>query len=616
MSSMTDFLSKYYWRQTLQLLMCICRRFPLTIISLLSIEFLALNEIYDWIELAEQYKRNILVISVGGVFWFTSTEIYSERINKAKLNIYFLSILILVAYSSYIIHQDRVVVVEYATVIWAMILSITFAAYLKEHSTDNSSFWYFNYQLLTAMFFAVLSAVILCGGISLTLASLEYLFNLQINGRVYKDIWVTGMILLAPFYFLSNIPRQFDYVQTDCRFSNGVVFVLNYILVPLALIYSVVLYVYFVKIIWQGSLPHGQLGIMIAWYGVIGILTYIAIFPLVKRGQVLLTWFYCHFYKLLIVPLGLLAVAIAERISQYGVTESRYLVIVCALWFAVLIVLNLINRHSFQLKQVPLTLALLSVLISFGPWSIHQLPIDSQIARLEHVLEENNLLSDGIINVVEPPDLKVQKSISSIVRFLVHHHAENRIRHWMKDKAVFDDICHSEADESEENICYNKERQIVEMMGMTFVEYWENDEHKYFSISRVKPNNGRNITISGYDILIPYFWLSTNPHEKLSSTDSQTDQAFVVTVNRQDQLYVTHAGKTVITFNLKEIINRFKQSKGRIEVGNDQADKLRLTQTENGYQAMLEVDELQLIQNDNEPQISVSGFILIKHRVR
>jgi hypothetical protein len=608
MSLFSRLFSLSFWAQLFQSFLNTCQRFPLTVASLVVILFITVTANHRLDILTDQQQRNTFLIALGSAFWFVATTLFAERLQWNKAQRYLLALPVFALFSWTIIQQN-ILIQESTVLILAAALAITFAAYITRRS-DNASVWYFNYQLIAAICFAFLSAVILCAGLSFILKSIEYLFEIHIGGRFYQDIWLIGMVFLAPLYFLANIPKQFDYPRSDCTFPKGVHFILSTILVPLSLVYVVILYAYFAKILIQGALPHGHLGAMISWFGVIGIITHIAIYPLHDRGSSILSWFYKYFYLMLIVPLGLLILAIGVRISQYGFTEQRYLVALCAVWFAILIIFSLLKREQFQLKHVTISLAILSALISFGPWGIHQLPINDQFSRLDSVLTKENLLINGTINITKEPSVEVQKSISSMVLFLVQHHAEDKIRPWFLDKEAFDKV--RECDQPEESTkgCTSAEERIVKLMGLNYIHYWDNIDNNHLSIQLNEQHQyNRTLAVAGYDTVTKISWLSSQ--QDANPPYIQGDYTF--SINDKSQLLITIDGNETITFDLLAITNRFSMKKGTIRVDADQENKLQLSQAVNGMKAKLLIDELQIWrQNDEVENTTLSGYLLLK----
>src|SRR5690606_9502766 len=100
------------------------------------------------------------------------------------------------------------------------------------------------------------------------------------------------------------------------------------------------------------------------------------------------------FYVLLLPLVTLMFVAILTRISFYGLTEPRVLVLALAIWLAG-ISLCYTFRPEGDIRIIPLSLVTVLLLISAGPLSMFGLSRHSQRQRLVRILEENHLLRDG-----------------------------------------------------------------------------------------------------------------------------------------------------------------------------------------------------------------------------
>ena len=441
---------------------------------------------------------------------------------------------------------------------------------------------------------------------------MEYLFEIDISGKVYADLWLLGMAMLAPVYLLVNIPEQFDYPRSECQFPKGVYFILSYILVPLALLYMVILYAYMIKILFQWELPQGQLGTMISVFGAIGVFTHAAIHPIQNQGYALLGWFYRYFYLAMLVPLGLLSLAIGERISQYGVTDLRYIVAMIAIWFAILIISQIFKRQQFRLQHITLSLALLIFLSSFGPWGIQQLPVNDQFSRLKSVLVKENILVNGQLNVIQQPDVLVRKSIISMMTYLLENNAATKFRPWFENKQSFDAVLKCEVT----NSCRRSDaKQLVSLMKLDYVDSWADESNRpLIEISRSNINiinhTESMFSVSGYDFFIPvYHLLYVKDYSiRLQNNFTKEYSEFNLKLDKQGLLSLSTTGGDSISFDLIKLAAQFPTSNtSQIVVIKD--DKLVLKQSNQQLAGTLYVDQLKLRKNKIE---QLSGRLLIK----
>ena len=82
--------------------------------------------------------------------------------------------------------------------------------------------------------------------------------------------------------------------------------------------------------------------------------------------------------------------AIYLRISEYGLTENRYIVIAGGLWVFLSLIYYIFYREKSNIT-VPIFLAAIILITGIGPASATSLSLRSQNARFEKLLKENNL---------------------------------------------------------------------------------------------------------------------------------------------------------------------------------------------------------------------------------
>ena len=121
---------------------------------------------------------------------------------------------------------------------------------------------------------------------------------------------------------------------------------LNWILTPAVLIYTILLYIYFFKILIKWTLPNGGIALLVFGF----IFTAVA----AQAGQTLLTkryydWFYNHFSLISLPALAMFWIGVARRCNEYGLTEDRVYLIAFGLIMTCCMGLFLIRRSSHYL---------------------------------------------------------------------------------------------------------------------------------------------------------------------------------------------------------------------------------------------------------------------------
>jgi len=400
-------------------------------------------------------------------------------------------------------------------------------------AASGDAVWAFVYKSAIAVIFGGISTLILAGGLSAILASIGYLFDIKIKGEVYGDIWALGWCLFFPLYVLAGLPRDLEADTQTCDIPAPVSFIANYLMVPMMLAYTGILYAYGIKIAAQWELPRGNLAYMVTGFGAVGVLTHLAIYPMRAQGTRLLRFFDRAFYALLPVPLLLLAVGIWTRINEYGVTEQRYAIALCLGWLVALALMKVSKPAAFHIKHVPLTLAALCLAASFGPWSAVNTSLKSQYAQLEKRLQTTGVIHDGKVQKApQSVSFEERRAISSILDYFRDRRQLQTLSVWIlpvaKDFAEHDPMSGKSLTKKieEQLICeprkpcggqYGLPEHIMAAWGMEYVSRWSRSEEDSAYISISAHNiGGQLIGIHGYDYM-QQGWISEDRAAALRS---------------------------------------------------------------------------------------------------
>lgn len=394
------------------------------------------------------------------------------------------------------------------------------AAPFARRTVSNDTLWAFNYRSAIAVIFGGVSTLILAGGLSAILGSIGYLFEIKIDGKLYADIWALGWCLFFPLYVLAGVPREMhDSADTPCAIPAPLSFIANYLLVPMMLAYTGILYAYGLKIALQWELPRGNLAYMVTGFGAVGIITHLCIYPMRDSGTRLLRFFFRAFYVLLPVPLLLLAIGIYTRIDAYGVTEQRYAIVLCLVWLAALVILRTAFAARFHLKHVPLVLCVLCLFAALGPWSARDVALKSQYAQLEQRLRMAGILTaDGKVQKAEGKiAFEERRAISSALEFFRSRKAMISLSHWVLPLSVAlegQDNYNIPAREAAaalqactpRKVCrhhYDLPGKIMAAWGMAYVSRWEREDTERLYINIPAHNrHGGVVAIGGYDYML------------------------------------------------------------------------------------------------------------------
>ena len=224
---------------------------------------------------------------------------------------------------------------------------------------------------------------------------MNFLFNFKFEWDTFAILWAWIVGVFTTTFFLAGIPQDLHSLDTDYSYPKGLKVFTQYVLIPLATVYVVILLAYEVKILVQWQLPKGLVSNLILGYAVFGILSLLLVYPI--REQEENKWLKTYtrsFYFLLIPLLGLLFTAAGTRVFKYGITEMRYFLIVLACWL-LFITIYFLTAKKQNIKLIPISLSILTLLSIYGPQSAFRVSMYSQRNILVAVFKRNHAFKDG-----------------------------------------------------------------------------------------------------------------------------------------------------------------------------------------------------------------------------
>lgn len=294
-------------------------------------------------------------------------------------------------------------------------LIVAFLAFWNDN--DSMAFWKFNKDLFLRFLLAALFSAVLYAGIAGAIGSFDLLFSIDVESEIYGDLFLVISLLFNTLFFLSGVPKLNEETQEEeLSYPKSLKIFTQFVLLPLVVIYLLIMYAYTIKIIILWDWPRGILTYMILGYSIAGMLALLLLYPIQNLAEnkwikIFSTWF----YRALLPLVGVLGIAIFKRVSDYGITEERYFVIILSVWLLCISLYYSFSKIK-NIKYIPITLAILAFITTFGPWGAFSVSKNSQWNRLEHVLSSNKLLTDGMMKKGE---YKIpQKDYDNIVSIL------------------------------------------------------------------------------------------------------------------------------------------------------------------------------------------------------
>jgi cytochrome c oxidase subunit IV len=271
-----------------------------------------------------------------------------------------------------------------------------------------------------AAFTAILYAGVLTAGLASIIGAVDILL-FSVHSDCYGYMLALVWILFAPSYYLSLLPRfnscqkaDRAYTEQASGYPRFLEILISYIAIPLVAAYTLVLVAYFVKIGLSRNWPSGQLGPMILAYSSAGLILYVLASGLQDRLAVL----YQLLFPKVLVPIVLMQlVSVFIRVRAYGITESRYYLVLFGLFSLIIgVVLSLwpVEKNSL----IALLAAGFAVVSVLPPVDAFTLARTSQVERLEQYLVQGNILVAGKLEPNPDADLDLRIEATNILYYL------------------------------------------------------------------------------------------------------------------------------------------------------------------------------------------------------
>ena len=251
---------------------------------------------------------------------------------------------------------------------------------------NNQGFTYRNFTNLFHLGLATAVWLLVFGLVAAILFTITTLFNVEFSNSFYNHFYTSLGIFTQPLFFLVFQQRQSKSEMTLNRIFEILV---NFVLAPALMIFTVLLYAYVVQIIFEGVLPKGMLANITLPYLLGGLGVY-ALRSICAKAR----WetFFKFYPYLAIVPIVLLWLAIDRRISAYAWTEQRIYLVALATAITIAYAILIVPKA----RQYRLISGVVMVAIFAMTWVVkpQEIAYQSQTARFEQLLKKLNL-SDG-----------------------------------------------------------------------------------------------------------------------------------------------------------------------------------------------------------------------------
>ena len=207
-----------------------------------------------------------------------------------------------------------------------------------------------------------------------------------------------------------------------------------------------------------------------------------------------------------------------RRINDYGITEQRYFILVLALWLLFIAAYFLISKTK-NIKVIPISLCLLALASSFGPWGAFSVSLANQKHHLKFLLEKYSMLADGkIVPAKDTIPFRDHKQISSIINYLVDVHGYKTLQPYFIQNL---DSALKKENKNNYSYGYTQVNKIHSMMNLTYIPDYQTQEdettNRYMNFYSDKSDS--IVNIEGYNYFISNFNINDyNQADKSCST--------------------------------------------------------------------------------------------------
>jgi hypothetical protein len=297
-----------------------------------------------------------------------------------------------------------------------------------------NAFWQYNKSLFIRAFTTVLYTGVLFAGISGAILAITQLFDVDFGSKIYAYLWYIMALPMSVIIFCAGVPTDINELESSTDLPKGLRIFVQFILIPLVVLYLLILYAYMGKIIVQWSLPQGWVTILIMVFSVLGMLAMLLVHPYQHQKENSWVKWYTKGYYVALLPLLILQyVAIFTRIGDYGFTAPRWAVLAITVWLTWITLYNVFFKGR-NIVLIPLTLFITAFIFLLGPLSHKSISISSQTAKINRLLTELNLVKNGKLLVYKdnPKTDSLMGELYSATRYLNRNYQKTGLEPYLK----------------------------------------------------------------------------------------------------------------------------------------------------------------------------------------
>ena len=383
-------------------------------------------------------------------------------------------------------------------------------------------------KIILAIIESLIYCVTIFVGIVAILYTTKELFKLNFNlSNLIVTCAVVIFLLLNATIILSKFPLKYCEENLKIKWLLPFKFLFTRIIAPLFLIYGSILLLYIIKVVVLKTIPNNIITNLILWYGLLSVV----VLFVSKTVEDKFIKIYDKVQPIILLILsGMMFYSIGIRISYYGITEGRYMVVIGG----VFIVISMIYYLFFNKKTyitIPTTLLILTLISSVGPVSAYNISKIDQKNRLEKMLIEENLLVNG--------EIKPQKNINPA-----------------KIKEIKDKLDYFTRKHSAKELAFLDEKFTTSEINMKRVFGFRGDEFEsLYGKNRFYANNKLEIDTTGYDRLLENIVFE---YDFTNQSINNTGNPEVTFSKKSNVIVIQYKGKKIGKLNIEKFRNKLE----------------------------------------------------------
>lgn len=393
---------------------------PVFLAAITVLVSLQIEEVFS--ENSRQMIERILFSLIAGAFFGTALEFLCERFDRLKKYRIVLQSITLVFSLIYYMLLSSEGKIEFAATIRLIVICFSlFAFYIwipsyKNRAVfSNNALAHFKASFISVLYSLVLSLgfIAIYFAIDLLLVKLDF----HIPGHIAN---IMG-IFFFPVYYLAQLPdfnsnneQMLEKSRISSVYPRFLEILVSYIALPLITLFTAVLAIYLVKIVVTLKWPVGQLGPMLLWYSAVGLFLYVLCGKLENR----FTQAYRKYFPIALIPLVLMQLySVFIRVNAYGITESRYYLILFGIYSIVCAVALILSKGN-KPGVITVFAAAFAIVSLIPPVDAFSISRASQTNRLENIMRQNDMFSSGKPAPKADIPLKDKAEITNIMNYM------------------------------------------------------------------------------------------------------------------------------------------------------------------------------------------------------